>query len=217
MTGSDLFWRGSVRAALMLTACAASALCFADVSRADNHVFTDRNADAYVLTKNYVSYSTNATGDDILTLNDCFGGNYLWVRRTGKEFVIRDTHAIKDASRLFAPLDEVEPERAALQQTRQHLEAEESLLNTEKAGLEDRIKVMDSDNKSSGARTSLERQLGDLSARRIELEIRTSDLELREEAFATRVSSLESQIETSLWAFVDRALANGLGEVASRW
>jgi hypothetical protein len=217
MIGSDRFSWGGVRTAVIASAVAASILCFAGSPFADNYIFTDRNADAYVLTKNYVSYSTNATGDDILTLNDLFGGNYLWVRRTGKEFVIRDAHAIKDARRLFAPLDEVEPERAALQQTRQHLETEESSLDAEKAGLDDRVKSMDSDDKSSGARTSLERQLADLSARRIELEIRTSDLALREEALATRVRSLQSQIETSLWAFVDGALANGLGEVASRW
>lgn len=217
MIGSDRISRGSARTAVMLAVCVASMLCFTDLSRADNYIFTDRNADAYVLTKDFVSYSTNATGDDILTLNDVFGGNYLWVRRTGREFVIRDAHAIKDANRLFAPLDQVEPERAALQQTRQHLEEEESSLNAEKAGLEDRVKAMDSDDKSSGSRTTLERQLADLAARQVELEIRTSDLELRSEALATRVRSLQSQIEASLWAFVDRALANGLGEVASRW
>lgn len=216
MTGSDRFSMGTARSALILSVCVASMLCFAGSSLADNYIFTDRNADAYVLTKEYVSFSTNVTGNDILTLNDLFGGDYLWVRRTGKEFVIRDAHAIKDANRLFAPLDEVEPERAALQQTRQHLENEQSSLNAEKTGLEDRIKAMDSDGKSSGARTSMERELADLSARRVELEIRTSDLELREEALANRVRSLQLQIETSLWAFVDRALANGLGEVASR-
>lgn len=216
MIGSDRFSRSGLQTAVVVSVCAAAILCFAGSPFADNHIFTDRTADAYVLTKNYMTFSTNVTGNDILTLNDLYGGNYLWVRRGGKEFVIRDAHAIKDANRLFSPLDEVEVERAALQLTRQHLEEEESALNTEKSELEVRIKAMDSDGKSSNARTSIERQLGDLSARQIELELRTSDLELREEALATRVSSLQLQIETSLWAFVDGALANGLGEVASR-
>lgn len=217
MTRHDRFSRGSVRTALILSVCAAAVLSFASSTHADNYIFTDRNADAYVLTKDYVSYSTNATGDDILTLNQMFGGNYLWVRRTGKEYVVRDSHAIRDANRLFAALDEVEPERAALQQEQSQLEEEESSLNTEREGVESRLAALGSDDKPSGARTALEGQLAGLSVRRSALADRTSDLEMRKEALETRVKSLQLQVETSLWALVDRALADGLGEDSSRW
>jgi HD-GYP domain-containing protein (c-di-GMP phosphodiesterase class II) len=202
---------------LILSACVGSLLLSAGPTFADNYVFTDRNADAYVLTKDYVSYSTNATGDDILNLNQMFGGNYLWVRRGGKEFVIRDAHAIKDANRLFAALDEVEPERAALQQENSQLKEEESSLNTEKADIESRLAALDKGDKAAGASASLEGQLAELAVRRSTLADRTSDLEMREEALATRVRSLQLQVETSLWALVDRALADGLGQDSSRW
>lgn len=214
MTGSNRFSRDSVRTALILTVCVASLLFTAGLSLADNYIFTDRNADAYVLTKDYVSYSTNATGDDILNLNDLFGGNYLWVRRAGKEYVIRDSHAIKGANRLFAALDEVEPERAALQQEHSQLEEEESSLMNEQADTESRLAALD---KTSGASASLESQLADLAVRRSALADRASDLEMREEALETRVKSLQLQVETSIWELVDRSLADGLGEDSSRW
>lgn len=217
MVGSGRFSQRSVRAALILSACVSSLLRSAGLSLADNYIFTDRNADAYVLTKDYVSYSTNATGDDILNLNQMFGGNYLWVRRGGKQYVIRDAHAIKDANRLFAALDEVEPERVALQQEQSQLEDEESSLNTEKAGIESRLAALDKGDKASGASASLENQLAEIAARRSALADRTSDLEMRKEAMETRVKTLQLQVETSLWSLVDRVLADGLGEDSSRW
>lgn len=217
MTGSYRFSWGSVRTALILCVFTASILCTVLPSQADNYIFTDRNADAYVLTKNYVSYSTNATGDDILNLNGMFGGNYLWVRRAGKEFVIRDARAIKDANRLFAALDEMQPEQEALQQARVQLQEDEVALGIEKEDVEGRLQAMGSGDKSSSAGEALENQLADIALRRSALAERASDLELRASAFQTRVKSLELQIETSLWSLVDSALVSGLGEDSSRW
>lgn len=217
MTGSYRFSWGSVRTALILCVFTASILCTVLPAQADNYIFTDRNADAYVLTKNYVSYSTNATGDDILNLNGMFGGNYLWVRRAGKEFVIRDARAIKDANRLFAALDEMQPEQEALQQARVQLQEDEVALGIEKEDVEGRLQAMGSGDKSSSAGAALEDQLADIALRRSALAERASDLELRASAFQTRVKSLELQIETSLWSLVDSALVSGLGEDSSRW
>lgn len=217
MTGSYRFSRGSVRTALILCVYAASILCTALPAQADNYIFTDRNADAYVLTKNYVSYSTNATGDDILNFNQMFGGNYLWVRRAGKEFVIRDARAIKEANLLFAALDEMQTEQMALQEARVQLEKDEESLDSEREAVETRLQGLEGGDKSSGARTALENQLADLSVRKNGLAERAEDLELRVTAFQTRVKSLELQIETSLWSLVDSALVSGLGEDSSRW
>lgn len=217
MTGSYRFSRGGVRTALILCVCVASILCASLPAQADNYIFTDRNADAYVLTKNYVSYSTNATGDDILNLNQVFGGNYLWVRRAGKEFVIRDAHAIKDANRLFAALDEMQPEQAALQEERVQLEKDEESLESEREEVETRLQGIEGGDKSSGARMALENQLADIAVRRSALVERASDLEMRVSAFQTRVKSIGLQIETSLWSLVDSALVSGLGEDSSRW
>lgn len=217
MTGLRCLSRGSVRAALILSVCAASFLISAHPAQGDNYIFTDRNADAYVLTKNYVSYSTNATGDDILNLNQLFGGNYLWVRRAGKEFVIRDAHTIKDANRLFAALDEMQPEQTALQEARVQLEKDEESLDTERDEVESRLQGLDDGDRSSSERGGLENQLAAIEVRRNTLADRAGDLELRVSAFETRVKSLELQIETSLWSLVDSALVSGLGEDPSRW
>jgi chromosome segregation ATPase len=217
MTGSNRLSRGSVRTALILSVCAALLLSLAGPVRADDYIFTDRNADAYVLTKNYVSYSTNATSDDILNLNGMFGGNYLWVRRAGKEFVIRDSHTIKDANRLFAALDEMQPEQAALQEARVQLEDDEEALDTEQADIESRLQALNGSDKSSAELAALENQLAGITVRRNALSDRAGELESRVSIFQTRVKSLELQIETSLWSLVDSALVSGLGEDSSRW
>jgi len=217
MTAWVRFLRGRDWSALILSALIVSVSCVTAFAQVDNYIFTDRNADAYALTKNYVSFSTNVTGDDILTLNQMFGGNYLWVRRGGKEFVIRDHNALKDANLRFAPFAEVEREQIDLQKARAQFEKDLTALDTEGADLERRLARLDKSEKSSRARESLESKLAELSVRRTQLDGIAADLDAKESALQARVKSLALQIETSMWAFVDEALARGLGVDERRW
>ena len=208
--------RGRAWSTLILSTIVVCVLCVSATAQADNYIFTDRNADAYVLTKDYVSFSSNVTSDDILTLNDLFGGTYLWARRGGTVYVIRDSKVIRDASRLFVPMEGVEKDRSSLQDVRAKFVSEQETFDKEHLELETRLKSLADDDKSADARAAVERRLADLSIERMALEARATELESRETAFEIRVRSLEQQIEMSMWSLVDQALAGGLGQVSSR-
>ncbi len=75
---------------------------------------SDRHADAYVLSCEHHVFSTNASLEEVEVVNSGFSGDFLWGRRAGRQFVIRDARTIEEAQRLFDPVRQLDPEREAL-------------------------------------------------------------------------------------------------------
>lgn len=187
---------------------------------ADNFVFTNPAADAYVLTKADISFSTNATVDDVERFNAHFAGDYLWVRRRGNEAVIRDHHVIGEAMLLFLPLDSLEWESQAIHARREQLESDQLLLDQEMSELERKIKAHDdhaSANAANADRSALDGQMTELKSKQDAIDSGFSELDSTLSSQESRRKVLGIQIESALWQVIDHALASGMGEDPNKW
>ncbi len=169
--------------------------------------------DAYILSRGDHTMMTGGTIDDVREARRRFTGAFLWVRRGGREYVVRDARLIADAAGLFAPLKSLEPDRAALERRHRRLEEEESRLDREEKRLERELDRIDDDERpaaGSASRDSLERQKRDLRTRRGALEEGERDLESAGNSLDRREEELEKKAEAELWRFLDRAIEAGL-------
>lgn len=152
--------------------------------------------DAYVLTEgSKVSMalisSDNASIEKVLTLRDRFGADFLWFRRDGREYLIRDSQFLARVNTLFAPMRALEPEQRAVSR-------EESDLDRLIDAIEDRDEGerIDDDTRA---------HLRDLRARQRDVQRRERELDRREEA-------MEREAERALWRALDDAIRDGTVE-----
>ncbi len=95
-----------------------------------------RARDAYLLTRGEHGLSTNLSLEEFVDLRKMFSGEFLWVRRGGRKFLIRDRAVLGQAQALFEPLRTLEPEREALRARQRDLADEESPLEREQEEIE---------------------------------------------------------------------------------
>jgi hypothetical protein len=94
---------------LLLCVCGASP---AGERRGQGGALADgRVRDAYLLTRGEDGLSTDLSLEDFVSLRERFSGEFLWVRRGGKRFLIRDQAVLGQAQALFEPLRTLDPER----------------------------------------------------------------------------------------------------------
>jgi hypothetical protein len=150
--------------------------------------------DAYVMAfGDSPSISLNTSGIGInpaVKMRERYGRDFLWVRRNGREYVIRDRALLATIDALFSPQRELEPQQRTV-------DREESELDHEIDALEDR----DEDDKPLTA--AEETRLRDLRARERDVSARQRDLDRREE-------ELERKAERQLWRMVDDAIRKGI-------
>ena len=143
------------------------------------------NKDAYIL-----AYDENVTfnaGTDFSyfkTLRERYPGKVLWVRRNGREYVVRDETLLLRARALFAPQAALAPEQVAVAR-------EETQLDREEDRLDDAPKTAEN-----------ERRLSEIRARQ-------KDIARREKALDEREEEVERAAERELWGLVDGAIRTG--------
>jgi len=150
-------------------------------------------ADAYVMSFGSDGQSFYMVNESIPRLQEIkkrYGSDFLWARRDGRAYVIRDRALLSRVSDLFEPQRALEPE------VRQ-VSKEESKLDHEIDSLEDR----DEDDRPL---TSAERE------RLHDLKIRYREVERREKELDDRQEELERQAERQLWRMIDRAIHDGV-------
>jgi len=118
------------------------------------------------------------------TLRERYPGKVLWVRRNGREYIIRDEKLIMRVHALFAPQAALAPEQMAIAR-------EEEALDREEERLEDAAKTAEN-----------RRRLDDVRAKQAKLAEREQALDEREE-------ELERAAERELWQVVDAAVRSG--------
>jgi hypothetical protein len=117
-------------------------------------IYELQDSDAYVLSVGKSFWSTNTSLEKMQGLRKQFAGEFLWVRRGSKAFLVRDPGALRQVRTLFDPLRTLEPDRAALERLRFPLETREEALDREQEALDreaDRLSDRKKD-KSAGAR-----------------------------------------------------------------
>jgi hypothetical protein len=150
-----------------------------------------RNRDAYILCSGGRNVSTLISSGinwpaDFKDSCSRFDGNFLWVRRDGRDYIVRDRDFLDRSTALFGPVKQLEPEQ-------RRIAAEEAKLDEEADRLEDR------EDDSPAARD----RLREIHRRQREVGDREREIDRREEA-------LEREAERALWRMVDRAISSGV-------
>lgn len=144
--------------------------------------------DAYALNifgDTRITISGDTSLDSIHELNQTFSGNYLWVRRAGKEYLIRDAILLDRVRALFTPQRALGPEQAAVAR--------------EEAALDHEADDLDDEERDEKTNT----RLSEIHTRQEDISRREAELDQREEA-------LDRQAEAALWPLVDDAIRDGL-------
>jgi hypothetical protein len=133
--------------------------------------------------------STTISGslEDFTAVKGTLTGDYLWVRRDGRRYVITDRAKLAEAWDYFAPERELRPQQREIERETRKLERESDALE-------------DMDDRKLTAR---ERDRLD------ELHAQERDLSRREQALDDREEELDRAAERKLWQLVDRAIRDG--------
>ena len=165
--------------------------------------------DSYALSRGHF-LSMDGSIDQLEALRDAYGGDFLWVRRSGSRYVIRDPRILDQAVACFDRVGALEPEQSALQRRQETLDREEESLDRQQERLENARESLENDDeqvsspdpKAESEERDIERRQADVSKRQRELETIERDLDRREDA-------LEKEAEAALWRLVDRAIREG--------
>jgi hypothetical protein len=69
--------------------------------------------DAYIISAgDNITYNADSSVDNLQSIRKRMSGRYIWVRRGGQEYVIRDEATIGRVETLFAPMAALAPEQA---------------------------------------------------------------------------------------------------------
>jgi chromosome segregation ATPase len=173
-------------------------------------IVSSRQADAYSISRCGHFLSTNVSVEDVRAVQERFSGDFLWVRRAGREYLIRDGRILDEAQALFAPLEETEPERAALARQQARLQSQQDALDREQEELEQELdRLADDPEPGEEGDRSLERRQRDLESRMRALEQQERKLEAVERSIERRDEEIERKAEAQLWRLIDRTLASG--------
>jgi DNA repair exonuclease SbcCD ATPase subunit len=145
--------------------------------------------DGYILAPSgdTLTFSGGVDMSHFETIRERYPGKVLWVRRNGREYIIRDEMLIMRVHALFAPQAALEPEQAAIGR-------EEEALDREEERLEDAAKTAEN-----------RRRLDEVRAKQ-------SKLAEREQALDEREEELERAAERQLWLLVDTAIRSGVAK-----
>jgi hypothetical protein len=132
---------------------------------------------------------------DSTTLSGSLDGDYLWVRRAGRTYVITDRARLAEVWDYFAPQRRLSPQQKEVAEETRKLEQESDALEDAQ---EDR-------ELTSAERTRLE-----------DLHARERELGRREQALDDREEELERIAEKKLWQLVDRSIREGAARSVTR-
>lgn len=175
-----------------------------------------RAGDAYVLARGGHGTSASVSVDEVVELQKKFSGKFLWVRRGGKKFLIRDQAVLDQAQSFFEPLRALEPERKALHIKQREFEREEAALDRDLEEIYRRAEDLEDDHGERAAAVcrDLKRQEEVLRPRMRRLEARQRELDGVERSLDEREEVLEKRAEERLWQLIDATLSRGLAERA---
>jgi len=164
--------------------------------------------DSYVLSRDHTTMISGSL-EKGLDLRARYGSAFLWFRRNGREYVVRDPRIVDEAAKLFEPLRKLEPDQHAVAGRVEALDREEEVFDREQEDLDADAEDLDQapeDADVSEREAELERRQESLSQRRSELAERQREVAKREEALDLEEEHLEEAAEASLWKLIDRTI-----------
>lgn len=196
---------------LVLLQCGIAGLAAAPIAAA---------TDSYVLARGKHWSSANTTIPEIQRLQRRYSGEFLWFRRGGKTFLIRDPATLTEAFALFGPMEIEGPERRDLERRQQEIERKENALDRKEEELDRLADQFDEEGegetRAESERRDLERRQRELEARRRGVEEEARKLEPLERSLEERQEALERKAEQQLWELIDRAVRRGAARPEDR-
>ena len=138
-----------------------------------------------------------------------FRGDYLWLRRDGRTYIVRDPARLAEAQAAF---DRDGPELRALRAELKTVARQEQALDRERDRAEEESDALS----DSGERDDAsDRRLDELEAQQRTLGSEIRALEQREEDLDRRTDALEMAAETRFWVLGDRWISDGTARPVS--
>ena len=145
--------------------------------------------DAYILAyEDGITFNAGTDIEHFKQLRQRYTGKYLWVRREGHEYVVRDENTLLRARALFSGQSALAPEQVAVAREETALDRGQDRLENAPDTAENR-------------------------RRRGEIRAKLKDVERREEALDRREDELETAAERELWQVVDTAIRVGVAKL----
>jgi len=177
----------------------------------------ERATDSYILSEGDTSWCTSASVKDIEVVQGRLAGRFLWARRAGQEYLVREPGTLDRALSLFAPLRQDDPEREELHHRQARLEAERDALENQQQTIEEDLEAAtDEDDRTdrsaerAAERRSLEKRREDVESRLARLDERDAELDAQERAIDERDEAREAEVEAGLWRLIDESIASGV-------
>jgi hypothetical protein len=170
-------------------------------------------SDAYILSQGGSFFSTNLSLDALGAVREATSGDFLWIRRAGQVYLIREDRTLGEVRALFAPLRQLDSEHEELARRQSRLEAEQKTLDREQEEIEqelDRLSDEEENGERASDRRSLERRQRDLEPRLRALESKERELDRVERTIDEREDALEKKIEARLWSLIDESIERGI-------
>ena len=162
--------------------------------------------DTYVLNRGN-SASVSGSLEDLGTLRRRYSGDFLWFRRGGSAYVIREPGLLSQADAFFEPVRTLQPEEDAVARRERALDREEEENDAEAEAIEA--------GEEGGPSRELDRRRRALDDRRRDLSRRQRELAKEERALDRRSDALEEAAERDLWKFLDRSVTSGAARPVS--
>jgi hypothetical protein len=175
--------------------------------------------DSYALVRGH-SISMSGSIDELDALRSVYGGDFLWIRRAGSPYLIRDPQLLEQATGLFETLRELEPEQAALAHEQDLLDGEQERLDREQERIESESERLSDEESDAPAVESPDRELDQaqraLDKRQANLARRQRDIDAVDRELDRTEERLEKEAEAALWKIIDRAIDEGTAAPISR-
>ena len=171
--------------------------------------------DTYTLSRGHF-VSMDGSIDRLEALRDEYGGDFLWIRRGGSRYLVRDPKVLDEAVACFDRVSALEPEQTALERKQQALDREEETLDRRQESLERASESGEDDEDAPAPDPGTAAEQRDIERRQSEIETRQRDLDTVERDLDRREDALEKEAEAALWKLVDRAIRDGAAVPLSR-
>ena len=153
---------------------------------------------------------SSANIEKMVALSKRWSGEYIWLKRNGKEYLIRDAAVLAEVRNAFAELHAYEPKLRAAEERLRPVERKMDRIEERMDDLSDRLG--DDDDLDSATRGELERQLREAERELEEVERTYGPAERETERMEREHDRLEEIAEERFEKIVFRAVDQGKAE-----
>jgi hypothetical protein len=181
-------------------------------SAVEVHARSGAGRDSYSIVVRGTWMSSNQSVPQMEAMIERFQGDYVWFRRHGKVYLVRDAARREEARQIF---DGPDPERESLERERRAFERREKELDREQNRLEeasDDMEDADADEEGPALDEAGRQRLDDMKAKHREIASEMRELEAKDRDLDRRADAIEKRDEAKFWVLADGWIADGTAQ-----